>query len=50
MKHYKEYQYVLINENVQNTVRDIKRIIEYNQLISRQNIILEKKLKKIINS
>ena len=50
MKHYKEYQYVLINENVQNTVRDIKRIIEYNQLISRQNIILQKKLKKIINS
>ena len=38
MKHYKEYRYVLINENVQNTVNHIKKIIEYNQLIRDQNI------------
>ena len=49
MKHYKEYRYVLINENVQNTVNHIKKIIEYNQLIRDQNIKLTKKLKKIIN-
>ena len=49
MKHYKEYKYVLINENVQNTVNHIKKIIEYNQLIRDQNIKLTKKLKKIIN-
>mgnify|MGYP001185592256 CR=1 FL=1 len=49
MKHYKEYRYVLINENVHNTVNDIKKIIEYNQLIRNQNIKLTNKLKKIIN-
>ena len=49
MKHYKEYKYVLVNENVQKTVNDIKKIIEFNQLIVKQNNILSKKLKKIIN-
>ena len=29
MKHYNEYKYVLINENVQKTVNEIKKIIEY---------------------
>ena len=33
MKHYKEYKYVLINEKVQNTVNEIKKIIEYHELI-----------------
>ena len=33
MKHYNEYKYVLINENVQKTVNEIKKIIEYNELI-----------------
>ena len=32
MKHFKEYKYVLINDNVQKTVNDIKSIIEYNEL------------------
>ena len=50
MKHYKEYKYVLINENVQKTVNDIKKIIEYNELITNQMIILSSKLKKIINT
>ena len=49
MKHYKEYKYVLINENVQKTVNDIKKIIEYNQIIFDQKSILNSKLKKIIN-
>ena len=49
MKHYKEYKYVLVNENVQKTVSDIKKIIEYEQLIVEQNKILKEKLKKIIN-
>ena len=49
MKHYNEYKYVLINENVKNTINDIKRIIEYNEIISIQKRILNKKLKKIIN-
>ena len=28
MKHYKEYKYVLVNENIQQTVEHIKKIIE----------------------
>ncbi len=50
MKHYKEYKYVLINQNVHKTVNEIKKIIEYNDLISTQKKILKTKLKKIINS
>ena len=49
MKHYKEYKHVLINENVQETVNEIKKIIEYNELIYKQNSILNSRLKKIIN-
>ena len=49
MKHYNEYKYVLINENVQKTVNEIKKIIEYHQLIMDHQNILKKKLKKIIN-
>ena len=50
MKHYKEYKYVLINENVKKTVNDIKKIIEYNELIANQKVILNSNLKKIINT
>ena len=50
MSHYNEYKYVLINEKVHKTVNQIKKIIEYNQLIMFQKKILQKKLKKIINS
>ena len=49
MKHYKEYTYVLINENIYKTVNEIKNIIEYNDNIDKNNLILKKKLKKIIN-
>jgi len=49
MKHYNEYQYVLINEKVHKTVNEIKKIIEYHQLILVQKDALKKKLKKIIN-
>ena len=50
MQHYNEYKYVLINEKVQKTVSEIKRIIEYHQLIINQKKILKSKIKKIINS
>ena len=49
MKHYNEYKYVLINENIQKTVNDIKKIIEYQELMISQKNILKSKLKKIIN-
>ena len=50
MKHYTEYKYVLINENVHKTVNEIKKIIEYHQLIQSQENALKTKLKKIINN
>ncbi len=50
MKHYNEYKYVLINEKIQNTVNEIKKIIEYNELIIKHKQKLALKLKKIINS
>ena len=49
MKHYNEYKYVLINEKVYKTVNEIKKIIEYHQLIMNQKEFLKKKLKKIID-
>tara|TARA_B100000989_G_scaffold296722_1_gene280589 strand:+ start:7478 stop:8104 length:627 start_codon:yes stop_codon:yes gene_type:complete len=49
MKHYNEYKYVLINENVQKTVSDIKNIIQYHKIIDHQKKELYLKLKKIIN-
>ncbi len=49
MKHYNEYKYVLINEKVHKTVNEIKKIIEYHQLIMDHKKVLRSKLKKIIN-
>ena len=49
MKHYNEYKYVLINENVKKTVKEIKKIIEYHNLMISQKNILKSRLKKIIN-
>ena len=49
MKHYNEYKYVLINENVQKTVNEIKKIIEFHELMVSQKNILKSRLKKIIN-
>ena len=50
MKHYKEYKYILINEKVQKTVKEIIKIIEYHQLVINQKKTLKSKLKRIINS
>ncbi len=49
MKHFKEYQYVLINQNVKKTVSDIIKIIDYRELMETKNKLLNSKLKKIIN-
>jgi len=49
MKHYNEYKYVLINDNVNETINKIINIINYNLLIDKNNLIIKKKLKKIIN-
>ena len=49
MKHFNEYKYVLINDNVKKTVEEIIKIIEYNNLISKNKKLLQSKLKKVIN-
>ena len=49
IKHYNEYNYVLINQNIYNTANDIINIIKYHDLIKNNNKILNKNLKKLIN-
>ena len=49
MKHFNEYKYVLINDNVKKTVEEIIKIIEYNNIISKNKKLLQSKLNKIIN-
>ena len=48
MKHYKEYKYILINQNIQKTVNNIVKIIDYNLLIDQNQKLLNKKLKYLI--
>ena len=47
MKHYSEYKYVLINNNVKQTVDNLIKIIDYNVLIEKNKTILKKSLKHI---
>ena len=49
IKHYNEYNYVLINQNIHNTLKDIIDIIKYHELIDKNDKLLNKKLKKLIN-
>ncbi len=47
MRHFNEYKYVLINENVQATVKDIIKIIEFNIFITQNHINLKKNYKTL---
>ncbi len=49
IKHYNEYSYVLINQNIHNTANDIIKIIKYHDLIKNNDKILNKNLKKIVD-
>ena len=49
IKHYDEYNYVLINQNIQNTAKDIINIIKYHDSIKKNNKLLDKKLKKLVD-
>jgi guanylate kinase len=49
IKHYNEYSYVLINQNIHNTAKDIMQIIKYHDLIKNNDKILNKNLKKIVD-
>ena len=48
MIHYQDYKYVLINENINKTVNQLIKIIEFNLYIQSNNIFLKKKLKNLI--
>ena len=50
IKHYNEYKYVLINNNIHTTTKDIIDIIKYHDLIKNNKKLLEKKLEKIVNT
>jgi len=49
IKHFNDYKYVLVNQNIYKTTKDLLTIIEYNSLINENSILLNKKLKKLIN-
>ena len=49
IKHYNEYNYVLINQNIHNTAKDIIDIINYHELLKKNDKLLNIRLKKLIN-
>jgi len=49
ISHYKEYSYVLINQNVQQTVNEISSIIKTNLIIEKNRKLTERKIKFLIN-
>jgi guanylate kinase len=49
ISHYKEYSYVLINQNLQQTVNDIIDIIKINLIIEKNRKLTERKIKFLIN-
>ena len=49
ISHYKEYSYVLINQNVQQTVNEISDIIKTNLIIDKNSKLTKRKIKSLIN-
>ena len=49
ISHYKEYSYVLINQNVKQTVNEISSIIKTNLIIDKNRKLTERKIKFLIN-
>ena len=49
ISHYKEYSYILINQNVQQTVDEIKDIIRTNLIIEKNKKLTDRKIKSLIN-
>ncbi len=49
INHYKEYSYVLINQNVQQTVKEISDIINTNLIIEKNKKLTGNKIKSLIN-
>ena len=49
ISHYNEYSYVLINQNVMQTVSDIIHIIKNNLILEKNKKLTDKKIKSLIN-
>ena len=49
MQHYTDYKYVLINDNILETVKNLLSIINFNLFIDNINLNVNKKLNIIIN-
>jgi len=49
ISHYNEYSYVLINQNVQQTVNEIIDIIRTNLIIEKNKKLTDRKIKFLIN-
>ncbi len=49
ISHYKEYSYILINQNVQETVNDIISIINYSLILDKNKKLTKRKIKSLIN-
>ena len=45
LSHWKEYKYVVINKNLNETVNKIKSIIEAERIISQKNSLIKKKIR-----
>ena len=50
ISHYNEYSYVLINQNVIETVNEIIQIIKSDMIVDKNKKLTEKKIKSLINS
>ncbi len=49
ISHYNEYSYVLINQNVIQTVNDIIQIIKTEMILDKNKKLTDKKIKSLIN-
>ena len=49
ISHYSDYSYVLINQNVKQTVNDIMHIIKYKVILENNKKLTDRKLKSLIN-
>ena len=49
ISHYKEYSYVLINQNVIQTINEIIHIIKYRNILENNKKLTERKISSLIN-
>jgi len=49
ISHYSEYSYVLINQNIHQTVNDLIHIIKYHSILEKNRVLTNSKLKTLIN-